>query len=983
MKAKTPYFSLRPTRLGVTFLGLILLTLIGCINYSLSLGFMLTFLLGGLWILTSTQASRALRGLNIKLYPPSDLTAGDSGIVSLQLQQENTAGTLLLLNKIQQGEPDSPQYRLVRRFYIPKNQIERVDFTLPLLVRGPLKLSDWRVICFDHLGLWQASARLPEHDLSTLVNPAAAPFTPPPSHLNANGADDSQQRRKGQEDFLGVRPYISGDTPRLISWKHAARTGKLMTREFDAPSGEAIHIDWQATQDTAPTEQRLAQMAAWIEYTRQNNQPFQFTLPGTVLPLDISEQQTKTALQALAKHKPWPETPNPQRPKPSRRQQLIKPKTTALPASSVQFSLLALLIAFLPSFLRQPIWISVVMLGMLAYSYFKTIPERKLPTIPSIGLFGIAVIMGFLLNNVYGILLGREAGTAILGVLIALKSAETRTVRDAKLLSLLGIFLTSTHFFHNQGPLTAIHSILAILFLTTALGRWMPPMQDVGHKLSKAVLQPPELRKTGRLMLLAAPMAVLLFMFFPRPEGPLWQLPIQSGAQTGLSDEISAGEFSNLAQSDAVAFRADFEGGQIPDSTQRYWRGPVYELFDGRKWTRARNRFTKPSVEWNGPTRRYTLTLEPNGKPWLLTLDVPTRLPSRSFITTAFQGVTYVPPSTRTRYLIEMRSATIGRIENTQRLNLNLLLPQGQNPRALALAKEWRNLPPTQRVIAAKQFLATGGYRYTLDPPILPPTNRIDAFLYDSKLGFCEHYASTFAFLMRASGVPARIVGGYMGGEVNPNGRYLIVRQQDAHAWNEVWLQGQGWVRVDPTAIIAPARVNTDLGTALAQPNATSAAPKTTIGRLMLQADALQNQWNTWVVGYNGEQQRSLLARVGIGNVGSSAYMLTLAILASLLIIPSLWFLRRVARPKDPAEHALLVMSERLRLPREPSETISDYAARATEEHPALIEPLQRFVKAYHQARYGLEQNEQQAQQLLQLARQISPSKQASHKNSD
>lgn len=971
MKPQTIRFSLRPTRLGVTFLGLILLTLIGCINYSLSLGFLLTFLLGGLWILTSTQASRALGGLNVKIYPPSELTAGKSGVIGLQIQQENVAGTLLILSKFQQGDIDQSNYRLNQRFYVSKGELIHTDFILPVLVRGPLRLSDWKVICFDHLGLWQASAILPTDELTALVYPALEISPPVPTSLSAHGQEDSHKRSKGQEDFAGVRPYASGDTPRLISWKHVARTGTLMTREFDAPNGQAIHIDWQATSNAQHTEKRLSRMAAWIQQARQDDQAFAFTLPNQVLALAKGEKQVNTALQALANYQPWPEAPNPLKPKRSRRERLIHTKTTPLPTRSVQFSLLALLIAFLPNFLRQPVWVSAVMLGMLAYSYFKADPTRKIPTIPSIALFAIAVLMGFLLNNVYGILLGREAGTAILGVLIALKAAETHTIRDAKLLSLLGIFLTSTHFFHDQGPLTAIHSLISLLFLTSVLGRWMPPIQEVGKQLSTTLVQKLELQKTGRLMLLSTPVALLLFMFFPRPDGPLWQLPIQSGAQTGLSDEISAGEFSNLAQSDAVAFRADFEGNQLPTPNERYWRGPVYETFDGKKWTRSRKRFSKPSVVWSGAPRRYTLTLEPNGKPWLLTLDIPTRLPARSFVTNAFQGVTYIPPSTRTRYLIEIRSALLGRSEDTQRLQYNLLLPKGQNPRAFALAQQWRSLPPEQRISAAKQFLATGGYRYTLDPPTLPTNNRIDAFLYSSKLGFCEHYASTFAFLMRASGVPTRIIGGYMGGEVNPNGNYLIVRQQDAHAWNEVWLQGKGWVRVDPTAIIAPARINTNLGTALSQPNATSTPPKTTVGHLMLQIDALQNQWNTWVVGYNGEQQRSLLSRVGIADVGSSAYMLALTGLAMILIVPSIWFLRRVARPKDPAEHALLVISERLRLPRKPSETVSDYSARAVQEYPHLAGPLQHFIQLYHQARYGQNQIEK-PEQLLQLAKQIS-----------
>jgi transglutaminase-like putative cysteine protease len=452
-------------------------------------------------------------------------------------------------------------------------------------------------------------------------------------------------------------------------------------------------------------------------------------------------------------------------------------------------------------------------------------------------------------------------------------------------------------------------------------------------------------------------------------------LPLQGRAQTGLSDEIRAGEFSDLARSNAVAFRADFSTG-LPAPQDRYWRGPVFESYDGLAWTQARLRGASPSIEATGPESAYTLTLEPNGKPWLLALDVPTQLPPGAFLSTAFQAVNPRPTTSRARYTIRSRSARLGVQESTERLNYNLLLPVGQSPRARELAATWAGLAPAARVEAALNYLRTGGFTYTLNPPTLPEQNRVDAFLFGTQTGgarsgFCEHYASAFAFLMRAAGLPARIVGGYLGGEINPDGGYLIVRQQDAHAWVEVWLAGRGWTRVDPTVVVAPARLNTNLSTALTRPNATQAAPIGTFARLRLRVDALQNRWNDTVVGYNGEQQRSLLGRVGLGQVGAAPYLLALLGLIGLAFVPALLVARRAARPRDPAARALHDLTLRLRLPRAPGETASAYAARVQQRWPQSAESLSAFLSAYHEARYSPDASAEGAKKLRGLLRKV------------
>ncbi|WP_415831175.1 transglutaminaseTgpA domain-containing protein, partial [Deinococcus frigens] len=590
---------------------------------------------------------------------------------------------------------------------------------------------------------------------------------------------------RGDEEFAGLRPYVPGDSPRQISWRHVARTGNLLTRETDAAQGQVRRLDW--TDTAGDPETRLSRLAAWVGQLDRAGLPFTLRLPGTVLAAGSGEGQRLAALNLLAGVLPFPPaTP------PTRFKLLAASDTNAL-----RVTLLALAFTLAPGVLRQPLWDSALVAGVLTYGVIRT--RRKLPTIPTWTLGLVAGVAAVGLNAAYGTLLGREAGTALLGLLVALKSAESHGRRDGHLLVMLGLFITSTHFFHSQGLLTALHAVFGAALLLAAASRWTAPTR--ADREDQADL-PSVLIRSGGLLALAAPLALTLFVLFPRPESALWQLPIQGGASTGLSDEIRAGEYSNLAQNRAVAFRADFMGA-LPSPDERYWRGPVYEAYDGQSWRQVRIGGPSPSIELLSavPAWTYTLTLEASGTPWLLALDAPLELPGGAVLTTAFQAVALRPVTARRRVNLESRPARLGISENPERLQFDLYMPAGQSPRAAALGEGWRSLPPQGRIEAGLEYLRRGGFSYTLSPPLLPAQDRVDGFLFGTKQGFCEHYAQSFVFLMRAAGLPARIVGGYLGGEQNPDGGYLIVRQQDAHAWAEVWVRGQGWQRVDPTAV--------------------------------------------------------------------------------------------------------------------------------------------------------------------------------------
>ncbi|ANE43091.1 transglutaminase [Deinococcus puniceus] len=944
--------------MGVGFLLLTVLTLVGCVNYSLSLGYGATFLLAGVWAVTAGQAMRAGRALRVKLDAPMEAFAGTES--ALTGGATGLAGTPF---EVRLGTTTATGRT-------PAEAAGRFTLKLPAQARGPLTLPRVQIAAYDSLGLWRWVQVLPLADVGLEVLPAVFPApeqSAPPPTRRTGAAGEGLTRTAGTEDFSGLRAYVPGDSPRLVSWKHAARTGTLLTREFDAPAGTALMFDWADTAALGNTEARLSRLSAWIGAARASGLPFGLTLPGHTLPVAAGEAHARASLTALALHQPLPA------PLPAPKSPHLLP---ILPAAALRFTLFGLAVALAPGVLRQPVWVSVLSAVLLGYTAWQTRPLQpqaiqtwRLPRHLPSWLLGIAAgLAAVALNAEYGTLLGSDAGTALLGLLVALKAAESRNMRDARLLVLLGLFVTFTHFLHGQGPLVALHALLSITLMLAVAGVWVVPN-------TQADTEPGPLRTAGKVVALALPLMLVLFVLFPRPDGPLWQLPLQGRAQTGLSDEIRAGEFSDLARSNAVAFRADFSMG-LPDPQDRYWRGPVFEGYDGLAWTQARLRGASPSIEATGPESAYTLTLEPNGKPWLLALDVPTQLPPGAFLSTAFQAVNPRPSTNRARYAIRGRSARLGVQESPERLNYNLLLPVGQSPRARDLAASWTGLAPAARIEAALNYLQTGGFTYTLNPPILPEENRVDAFLFGTstvgaRTGFCEHYASAFAFLMRAAGLPARIVGGYLGGEINPDGGYLIVRQQDAHAWVEVWLAGRGWTRVDPTAVVAPARLNTNLSTALTRPNATQAAPIGTFARLRLRVDALQNRWNDTVVGYNGEQQRSLLGRVGLGEVGAAPYLLALLGLIALAFVPALLVARRAARPRDLAARALHDLTLRLRLPRAPGETASAYALRVQQRWPQSSESLSAFLNAYHEARYSPEASPEGAKKLRELVRKV------------
>jgi protein-glutamine gamma-glutamyltransferase len=543
--------------------------------------------------------------------------------------------------------------------------------------------------------------------------------------------------------------------------------------------------------------------------------------------------------------------------------------------------LIAVACVALPHARELPVWTTGVIVLLWGWRAFITLANRPMPGHIAMIPLLLATMAAVWLQ--YRTLLGREAGVTLLLLLLALKLLEMRATRDVFVVVFLCFFVLLTQYLNGQELPIALVTTGAALALFFVLVSVSLKDGDIGAGR--------KLRLVAMMALKAIPLTIVLFVLFPRLNHPLWGLPKDAGTgRTGLSDSMSPGNINQLLNSDAIAFRAQFDG--VPPANESlYWRGPVLGSFDGRTWREAgRPLVTPPSLSVQIDTASrvgYTVTLEPHQRDWLFALDVPIQLPADLALPARLQADGQLRAEQRItqRVRYSMNSATryvLGGNETELSLQDSLQLPSGFNPRAMQFAVELRNrvaAAASQRGEAdaalADAVLAhfrDNGFRYTLEPPRLG-VHTVDEFMFDTRLGYCEFYASAFVFLMRAMDVPARVVTGYQGGEMNPVDGFLIVRQSDAHAWAEVWLRGRGWVRVDPTAVVAPVRIQRGADALqAAQPGGTplfslgggGQSPITAVLRtLRFNWEAMENRWNQWVINYSADRQMSMLAALG------------------------------------------------------------------------------------------------------------------------
>lgn len=614
---------------------------------------------------------------------------------------------------------------------------------------------------------------------------------------------------------------------------------------------------------------------------------------------------------------------------------------------------LALTLAALPHVVRMPWWVSGLALTFVAWHLYLARMRLAAPGRWATAAMVVGATATIYLQ--YRTLFGRDAGVALLIVMLGLKLLEMKTQREAALLLALGFFMVLTNFLYSQTIPTALYLLLCVWLIAAAMTR----LQQRSHPVNQALA----LRTAGILLAQSVPLMLVLFVLFPRVQGPLWGMPADAHTGlSGLSDTMTPGSMSRLILSDDVAFRAQFQS-RMPAPEQLYWRGPVLSHFDGRTWTAppAREQAGSRFQAENQPLA-YAVTLEAHNKRWLFALDLPGVVPPGSVATHDMQLLTRTPLTSRMRYdMVSYLDYRYGTDENPYALRRALQLPAGANPRTVAYAHALRRRYADDRALidAVLTAIREQGYTYTLTPPLLHE-QPVDEFLFDTRQGFCEHYSSAFAVLMRAAGIPARIVTGYLGGEPNPVGGYLIVRQSDAHAWTEVWLRDAGWIRIDPTAAVAPARVERGIAAAV---DATSSLPLFVrtdfplLRRLHLGWDNVAYRWNQWVLGYNPERQRYVASGLGLGTDWRS---LALALAVAACVITALlgMAMLRARRPLDPVEKAYARCCRSLRkagLPRERHEGALDYGVRVAGLRPDLAREVEVVARLYSGLRYGRE----------------------------
>jgi transglutaminase-like putative cysteine protease len=604
---------------------------------------------------------------------------------------------------------------------------------------------------------------------------------------------------------------------------------------------------------------------------------------------------------------------------------------------------------------RVPFWATAA--ALLCVAWRSTAEFRRIP-LP--GRIAKVIVLFLLLGAVllqFRTLNGLSAGTALLVAMGAIKLLETHTQRDRYIVIGVAFFLLLAACLDRQGLLRAPLYILQAWVCCTALG--------VGSRGETGMESRASARLSARSLILAVPLALVMFLFFPRMAGAFWTLPTGETATTGLSDSMSPGSISSLGESDEPAFRVHFET-EPPPPEERYWRGPVLHDFDGYTWRQLPGQYyVRPALKYLGKEYRYRVTLEPTQERWWFALDTVTDTPDRRRVRLTFDQqlisnnpVTRTMSYTATSYTQTLTESPLSIL--AQRVDTRL--PPDRNLRSIALAKQMRANAESDRafVDAALALFRDGGFEYTLTPPLLN-MDSVDDFIFNTRLGFCGHYASAFVTLMRAGGVPARVVTGYHGGEWNPLRQYFLVRQSSAHAWAEVWLDGKGWTRVDPTGVVAPERLRRGLFDV--SPQSASAQQRLMrdvpwLADMRLRWDAVNDWWNERVVRYDLRTQLDLLSWLGFKDPDwrMLGYLLAAGLIGWLLAIA--WHVGRALRraPADRLARAYAKLCRKLAragTPREAHEGPLAFASTIATRRPELAISVNGLLADYANLRYG------------------------------
>ena len=637
-------------------------------------------------------------------------------------------------------------------------------------------------------------------------------------------------------------------------------------------------------------------------------------------------------------------------------------------------------LAVLPLSKDLPLWLIGACLLLLAAGLFLDLskggPSR--PAVPA----GLRVVL-FLSGMAAALAVrGGETWMALLAVMLSLKPLEGNSYRHRMIGVIFTYFLIAAGVLFDQELRMGLYALLVVLFNTLLLLR-----------LNQRTATPlrGQIRLLGRLLLIALPVTVVLFLLFPRLPGPLWGYRSEESAVTGFSDRLAPGEFASLVHDRSAAFRVEFAGNRPPRELL-YWRGLVLWQSEGLHWQRG------GQVPWrrNEPAGEglfeYTVVLEPHNQRWLFGLDLPARISVEAdfLLDDTIQARQRV--KRKGRYSMVSLTAPAPRALSDWEARQALQLPPG-NPEARALAAGWTAAAerPADRVAMGLDYFRNRGFVYTTEPQLLRSGDRVDEFLFRTRQGYCEHYAGAFAFLMRAAGVPARVVTGYLGGEENPLADYLIVRQADAHAWTEVWLTGRGWQRIDPTSIVSPARLTEGVEAALPAAERTGSSG---LGRflpglpflagLTMGWDAMNLLWDNWVISYTMSRQRSLFDLLGLSRDFRAAAVVALTAACTLALFLALlvhyrprFTLRQPREPVRRAYHRFCARLAGIGLPRKPWQGPRRYGEEVRRLRPDLAAPAGEITRLYEKLRYAEKGDGREVHRLCRLVKDFRPRRQA------
>jgi len=524
-----------------------------------------------------------------------------------------------------------------------------------------------------------------------------------------------------------------------------------------------------------------------------------------------------------------------------------------------------------------------------------------------------------------------------------------KSPRDVYILLFLGFFLLLAGFLFDQSPLMTIYQfipVIAILNGLTSIHIIKFNSTEIDFSEDEKIKSEEwnlfnhpfliTLKKLSKYLVLALPLMIVLFVFFPRLSGPIWKMPGGSNNTSGISDSMTPGDVSLLHLSQEVAFRVRFKSNTPPEH-EMYWRVLVLDEYDGLTWsrhdkdqgsisTKALDAIKNEVLNTNKQQNiyyEYDISLEETNQKWLTFLDRPISIPKRSKMFLDYSVKVPYRLVDRVRYTAEsILNLKLDSVLSQNEKLLNTYLPDEFNKKSFDWAVTQRKLFSNDReyIHSILKTIHQQEFFYTLRPPIMKQ-DTVDDFWFEQRRGFCEHYAGSLVFLARAANIPARVVIGYQGAEKNPLSDYWIVRHANAHAWTEIWFEDEGWIRIDPTAAIAQHRIEEALQADYRQRNSLfdnfgfDSVDLNDIGwvkNIQYWADQVNTSWNDWVIDYNQGQQKKLFNGLGFEHLTSQQIsFIMIALLAIFLsLIGRKWF--KPVQFSDPVQRSFHLLLSKL-----------------------------------------------------------------------